>query len=539
MQGVQKALRTWSSGLTSSIKTQTSLCLHWLNWLDIAEEGRALSILECKLRPLLKGRYEELCLQEEIKWRQRSKVQWIRAGDANTKFFHMRANGRRNKNFISRIMDGDAVLSTPGSISDHLSSFFRIHLGVQQTDPDLIIDLHFLYRDDNIDLSNLLSAFSMEEVKEAISSSAPEKSPGPDGFPMMFYLRFWATLKDDIMEVFNRFHSDSVDLKEINTSWVCPIPKKPDVVSVRDLRPISLIHGLAKIISKVLAKRLQCFMARLINPHQTAFIKGRNILDSFFTAHILVHHLQSSKSQATIFKIDFERAFDHINWNFLLAILRARGFDHLWISWISNLLHSSSTAVLFNRIPGTSFSCKRGLRQGDPLSPLLFILCVDVLFRMLQLAVNSHLLPAIGIGEAKIHTLQFADDILIFFDGSSRSAAVIKVILDAFSSSSGLKINFNKSSLIPINLSSEQTRLLTNVFACPIQDFPIKYLGLPLSPKRLRKSDYLALIEKIDNRLAGWKGNLLLRGVDSFLSIRYSLLSLPIFVQLTCSPLGS
>ncbi|OAY75747.1 hypothetical protein ACMD2_16680 [Ananas comosus] len=165
MQGVQKALRAWSSGLTSFIKTQTSLCLHWLNWLDIAEDGRALSILECKLRPLLKGRYEELCLQEEIKWRQRSKVQWIRAGDANTKFFHMRANGRRNKNFISRIMDGDAVLSTPGSISDHLSSFFRSHLGVEQTDLDLIIDLHFLYRDDNFDLSNLFSAFSMEESK--------------------------------------------------------------------------------------------------------------------------------------------------------------------------------------------------------------------------------------------------------------------------------------------------------------------------------------------------------------------------------------
>ncbi len=211
-------------------------------------------------------------------------------------------------------------------------------------------------------------------------------------------------------------------------------------------------------------------------------------------------------------KIDFERAFDHINWHFLVDLLKARGFSKNWVGWTLAILHSSSTAVLLNGTPSSYFQCKRGLCQGDPFFPLLFILCIDVLFRMLHLATLHSLLPPVGAGDVNIHALQFADDLLIFFDGSRRSAGVIKVVLDAFSAASGLKINFSKSSIIPINLESSRVGGLANFFGCPTIGFPFTYLGLPLSPKALRKSDYLPLIEKLHNRLAGWKGLLLSRG---------------------------
>nr|CAD1816995.1 unnamed protein product [Ananas comosus var. bracteatus] len=220
----------------------------------------------------------------------------------------------------------------------------------------------------------------------------------------------------------------------------------------------------------------------LINPHQAAFIKGRRITDNFCTAHILVYHLHTSKLSAALLKIDFERAFDNINWCFLVDLFQARGFGPLWISWIQALLRSANTSVILNGTPGNSFSCKRGLRQGDPLSPLLFILCVDVLSRMLQRAATSQLLPDLGIGQVRIQTLQFADDLLIFFDGSLRSAATIKLILNSFAGYSA------------------------NPFGCCVKSFPLSYLGLPLSPKRLCRSDYLPLIERVDNYLAGWKG---------------------------------
>lgn len=147
-----------------------------------------------------------------------------------------------------------------------------------------------------------------------------------------------------------------------------------------------------------------------------------------------------------------------------------------------------------------------------PLSPPLFILCIDVLYRMLQLAVASSSLPAVGIGEVQVHTLQFADDILLFFDESSRSVTIIKIILDTFSASSGLKINYNKSSLIPIHLPSAHALVMASSLGCSIQSFPLTYLGLSLSPRALHKAEYLSLIEKISNRLAGWKGMTLSRG---------------------------
>nr|CAD1831662.1 unnamed protein product [Ananas comosus var. bracteatus] len=197
---------------------------------------------------------------------------------------------------------------------------------------------------------------------------------------------------------------------------------------------------------------------------------------------------------------------------FLHELLIARGFNSKWIGWIFALLNSSSSAVLLNGAPGSSFQCRRGLRQGDPLSPLLFDFCVDVLFRLIDKAVLLGNLPAVGLGEVNIHSLHFADDVLLFFNGSVKSAIIIKCILEAFSVNSSLQINFGKSSLSPINLPADQAAALASCFNCSQQAFPLQYLGLPLTPKHLRRVDYLPLIEKIDNRLAGWKCSILSRG---------------------------
>ncbi len=383
---------------------QAKLCLSWLHWLDTAEELRSLSLEECTLRPRLKVRFEELCLLEEIKWKQRSRVQWLKAGDANTKFFHIKANRRRSQNFISQLSDGSALLSPQDSIAAHLRSFFTDLLGTEPSSA-APLDLDWLYSHEDLDLSCLHTPFSEEEVRRAVFSSAPDKAPRPDGLSMRFYQHFWTILKDDILGVFNNLHSERANLNRINTSWICLIPKKGEASTARDFRPISLVNSLIKIVSKVLATRLQGILDDLINLFQAAFVKGRSIRDNFYTAHILTHHLHSTKQPTAILKIDFERAFDHLNWNFLLDLLRARGFSSKWISWISELLSSSSTAVLLNDSPGIFFDCKRGLRQGDPISPLLFILEVDVLFRMLHLASFNLLLPPVGVGEVKVHTL--------------------------------------------------------------------------------------------------------------------------------------
>lgn len=524
---LRNALTAWSRGFSSVLKCQSSNCLTWIAWLESAEEVRSLSSLECSLRPRLKLRYEELSLIEEIRWKQRSRVRWLREGDANTKFFHLRASCRRSINSISQLSDGNNLLSTPVPIANHLYSFFSSQLG-RATQISASISFSLLYGQPDVDLSFLVSPFTSEEVKLAVWSSAPDKAPGPDGFPILFYRRFWHLLKTDILEIFRVFFHGSVDLSSLNSGWICPIPKAPSFLLASDLRPISLIHSLGKIISKVLAIRIQPVMNQLINPFQAAFIKGRDILDNFFCAHILTHHLKTTNTPAAVLKIDFQRAFDHISWDFLLDLLLARGFAEKWINWISMLLGSNSSAVLLNGVPGRSFAHKKGLRQGDPLSPLIFVLCMDVLFRMVDKAVLSNHLPAVGIGDTKVHSLHFADDVLFFFDGSPRSATILKAILDAFSNCSGLKINFGKSTLTPINIAEAQAADISAIFNCPLQAFPLSYLGLPLSPKKLRRADYLPLIENIDKRLAGWKCASLSRG-GRLILLNSVLSSLPLY----------
>ncbi len=252
-------------------------------------------------------------------------------------------------------------------------------------------------------------------------------------------------------------------------------------------------------------------LGELINPCQTAFVKDRTHLDNFLSAHILTHHLHSSKRRAALLKIDFQRAFDQVNWDFLLDLLRTRGFSPTWIGWISTLLSSTSSAVFLNGVTSTFSSWARGLRQGDPLSPLLFNLCIDVIYRMLQQAASESQFLPVGVADVRFHSLQFADDLLLFLDGEVATATLFKGILDEFKSASGFKINFAKSAIIPVNLDSPTIQGLATIFGCPVTSFPFTYLGLPLSPLPLRKAEVLPLIEKIDKRLAGWKGSLLSR----------------------------
>ncbi len=147
---------------------------------------------------------------------------------------------------------------------------------------------------------------------------------------------------------------------------------------------------------------------------------------------------------------------------------------------------------------------------------------------MLQQATSHSLLPTVGVGKLQIHSLQFADDLLLFFDGTAKSAKVIKFLLDAFSAASGLKINFAKSSIIPVNMETSSATGLADFFGYAAGSFPLTYMGLPISPKALRKADDLPLIEKVDKRLAGWKGSLLSRA-GRLVLLNSVLSSVPVF----------
>lgn len=195
------------------------------------------------------------------------------------------------------------------------------------------------------------------------------------------------------MLILEGFHMGTTNLHDLNRANITMIPKNEGANEVGDFRPISIINLIPKILTKILATRLSRFLPDLISIRQSAFIKGRQISENFVTTREMLQHISHVKSPAFFFKIDFTKAFDSINWDFILNVMRTRGFPSQWVNWIEHLLKSSSSRVVINGESTPYFQHKKGLRQGDPLSTLLFVLAVDVLQRMIQ-AANSTLRPS-------------------------------------------------------------------------------------------------------------------------------------------------
>lgn len=220
----------------------------------------------------------------------------------------------------------------------------------------------------------------------------------------------------------------------------------------------------------------------------------------------LVQCCHCRKLPTLVLKLDFAKAFDSVDWLSLNAIMDARGFPPLWCNWITSMLQTLKLVVFVNGVPGPWFACGRGLRQGDPLSPYLFLLVADVLQQMIKLDQRISHPAASG---KPCPELQYADDTLILLKADQDGLVALKQVLDLFCEATGLHINFNKSTMVPMNTSSSTTTALQSILGCQLGSFPQTYLGLPLSHEKLRLSVFSPLITRADRHLSGWHASLL------------------------------
>jgi hypothetical protein len=212
-----------------------------------------------------------------------------------------------------------------------------------------------------------------------------------------------------------------------------------------------------------------------------------------------------------LIKLDIAKAFDSVAWLFLLNILEFLGFGRVWRDWLSALLSTSSTHVLMNGTPGDCICHARGLKQGDHLSPMLFVIVMEVLDSLFHKADSWSLFQNLGVREVPFHTSLYADDMAIFISPCLQNIQLTRGILDTFQKASGLVCNLSKSQMVHIRCSEEQITISMQEFPCQLSNFPIKYLGLPLSVSRLSRSSFQPLVDRVVDKLTAWRGRLMHR----------------------------
>ncbi|RVW20057.1 LINE-1 retrotransposable element ORF2 protein, partial [Vitis vinifera] len=238
-----------------------------------------------------------------------------------------------------------------------------------------------------------------------------------------------------------------------------------------------------------------------------AFVQGRQILDAVLIANEIVDEKRRSGEEGVVFKIDFEKAYDHVSWDFLDHVLEMKGFGIRWRKWMRGCLSSVSFAVLVNGNAKGWVKASRGLRQGDPLSPFLFTIVADVLSRMLLKAEERNVLEGFKVGRnrTRVSHLQFADDTIFFSSSREEDMMTLKNVLLVFGHISGLKVNLDKSNIYGINLEQNHLSRLAEMLDCKASGWPILYLGLPLGGNPKTSGFWDPVIERISRRLDGWQ----------------------------------
>ncbi|KAL5774221.1 hypothetical protein ACOSP7_011778 [Xanthoceras sorbifolium] len=276
--------------------------------------------------------------------------------------------------------------------------------------------------------------FSAEEIRQALFQMYPTKAPGVDGLPALFFQKYWSTVGDGVVAACLGCLNDGHPMHEVNSTLITLIPKMERPRGVSDFRPISLCTSVYKIIAKSIMNRLRSILGVVISESQSAFIPGRLISDNALIGFECMHLLKKKKLGDHGFaalKLDMSKAYDRVEWGFLQSIMLRLGFSLSWVDLILRCVSSVSYSFLVNGEVFGMVQPSRGLRQGDPLSPYLFIICSEGLSAPARAAESDGWLLGLRCGRygPQISHLFFADNSLLFFRASPIDCSAVGVLL--------------------------------------------------------------------------------------------------------------
>ncbi|GKB35851.1 RNA-directed DNA polymerase, eukaryota [Tanacetum coccineum] len=485
LQELKKVIRLWINVKKSQLASSKNSIVLELRDIDKQLDQIVPNDLLIFRRHELKCNLNYLKEKESMDSFQKSKVRWAIEGDENSKYFHGIINKKRSYLAIRGVFDDGIWRTDPSSVKkafrDHYEALFN-----KPTTTRLKLSFPFTKRLSTVQVDDLERGVSHDEIRSAVWDCGDNKSPGPDGFTFKFFKKYWRFIGPD-------FCKAVMDAKFVN-----------------DYRPISLIGSVYKVVTKILANRLATVIAGLVSDTQSAFVADRQILDGPFILNEVLDWCKRKNKQAMFFKVDFAKAYNSVCWDFLIDVLEAFGFGLTWCNWIRGTFCYAKASILVNGSPSDEFHLHCGLKQGDPLSPYLFILVMESLHLSVSRVVDEGVFKGIRLhGSLSLSHLFFADDALFMGEWSDSNLRGIIYILKCFFLASGLKINIQKSQVLGVGVPRSSVESMASSLGCSIMEKKFRYLGVMVGERMSRYKAWDDVVLKLKTRLSKWKAKTL------------------------------
>ena len=290
---------------------------------------------------------------------------------------------------------------------------------------------------------------NLNELTTCLRKMKLNKTPGTDGLTVEFYLYFW----DDIKILVHESLIYALQCKRLSCDQkrgiLRLIPKKgKDLTHIKNWRPISLLNTDYKILAHVLSNRLQSVLPNIISIDQSGYIKNRSISTNIRSIFDVIDHVENNNLSSLLVFIDFEKAFDKLNWTFIQKALKQFGFGPILREWVQILYTDIESCIINNGVTTKYFKIKSGIRQGCPLSALLFVIAVELLTISIK---NNNLIKGFKLGNKTFKITQLADDTTLFLNDIPSLKEALN-LLTKFKNTSGLKLNESKTEVLQIGI---------------------------------------------------------------------------------------
>lgn len=447
--------------------------------------------------------YEHVLFQEEILWYQKSRTKWLQFGDRNTKFFHGTTIVRRRRNTYEILQDSEGNwVGDQDQLEAMVTSYFStLFTEVGNTDPACISSAFPKLTDEECRL--LDRDASTSEIFNTINHMGALKAPSPYGLQSAFFQSQWQVVGDSICNLVKGIFREHNQISQVNQTFITLIPKVEQVSNIKDFRPISLCNVSYKIVTKILAQRLRLVMGKLVNPCQSSFIPNRQSRDNIIIAQEIFHSMRKKRGKKgwMAIKLDLEKAYDRLSWKCIKETMEDIGLPQRFIQIVMHCISTSTMSVLWNGEALEEFKPTRGIRQGDPFSPYLFVLYIEKLFQMIEVAVNHNHWKPIQLvrGGPRISHLAFGDDVLLFAEASEGQVTLMRHVLGVFCRFTGQKISEAKTRIFfSKNVDQHVKRRICEVAGFQMTEDLGNYLGVPIIHKRVNSSFFCFILDKVD-----------------------------------------